>query len=158
MPTLLFLALCVVGFLLVWYVIGLMLLPWFTKYEASIHAELGECLGPTCNPTKPERYVGDRGEVRYRYVPLKNVDFETLKKKHILDEARWDSAWWLFKLLAIWPRIISNKSLDKYTSDAVRLKQLESEKAEEEARIQKYVYQLREEEALEFAKLEMKKD
>lgn len=156
MPTLLFLSLCVVGFLLVWYVIGLVLLPWFTKYEASVHAEVGECLGQTCNPTKPERYIGVRGEVCYRHVPLKNVDFEPLMTKHILDEARWDSAWWLFKLLAIWPRIISNKSLDKYTSDAVRLKQLEMEKAKEEARIQKYVDQLREEEAKVFAQLVIK--
>lgn len=158
MPTLLFLALCVVGFLLVWYVIGLMLLPWFTKYEASVHPEIGKCLGSTCNPTKPESYKDWEGDIHFRRVPLENVDLDELKDKHILDEAKWDSAWWLFKLLSVWPQIISSKSLDKYTSDTIRLKQLELEKAEEEVRVQKYVNLLREEEALEFAKLEVKEN
>lgn len=146
------------GFLLVWYVIGLLLLPWFTKYEASIHAETGKCLGEACNPTETESYLDLRREVRFKKVPVKNPDLEALKTKHILDEAKFSSVFWLFKLLAIWPRIISSKSLDKYNEGLVRLKQLEMERAEEEARIQKYVEKFREEEALEFAKLELKKD
>lgn len=153
MPTLLTIVLCAIGFLAVWYVVGLCLLPWFTRYEESVHPEVGKCLGEMCNPTTRESYTTKYGETMYRRVAVNDVDYEHTKNSHILMEAKWDSAWWLFKLLAIWPQLIATKSLANRLADKVRLKQLEMERAEEEARIQKYVEKFREEEALEFAKL-----
>lgn len=155
MPTLLVMVLCTVGFLAVWYVVGLCLLPWFTRYEESVHPEVGKCLGEMCNPTTRESHFNKFGEMMYRRVAVKDVDYEHLKNSHILLEAKWDSVWWLFKLLALWPHLVATKSLANRLADKVRLKQLEAEKFEENARVQKYVEELREEQAREFAQLEV---